>query len=418
MPSRAPFRSGPIENAFLPMHAVVMLKPGKDVKEATPVVYVGQEIREGQLVAKSAGKGCANCHSPIPGIVRRIEKVIAPGDFESSAVVISLEGSFSVLGKRPERYLWKSLNKSDIVHIIQDKGIVNVGSGEPLHECLSVLSSRSGFTMIVNALEMDPYRRTEEELLAYAVDDVVDGCAIAARVSSPGEIVFAVDEGMHEAALSRLTAALESAGLEARVLSFKRKYPQDMQPQLVETLGLASGPAPFIVEPSTLVALHDAVVSNKPHIEQYVYVGGGAVKRSSVLKARIGAPIGDLVEECGGLSGKPEAIVIGGAFRGRTAANLDTPVTRTTRAVLALSAEETRSAPERACVRCGDCVDACPEGLNPQRLHKLIKAGMIAAAEREGLSQCSSCGACAYACRSRVPLVLVLDSARETAKRK
>lgn len=418
IPIRAPFRSSPIENAFLPMHAIVTLRTAKDHKESAPVVGVGQEVREGQLVAKSSGKGSPNCHSPIPGIVRRIERIAVPGGFDSTAIVISLEGSFSVLGKRPERYLWKSLNKTDLIHIIQDKGIVGVASGEPLHESLHSLSSRSGFTLIVNALEMDPYRRVEEELLCHAADDVIDGCAIAARVGSPAAILIAVDDQFPHQASSGLARAIEGSGLGIEIRTFKRKYPQDMPSQLIETLGLAGGPSPFITEPSTLVALHEAVVSNKPHIEQYVYVGGGAVKRSAVLKARIGAPIGDLIEECGGLSGKPEVLVIGGPFRGRAAADLDTPVTRTTRAVLGLSGDETRSAPERACVRCGDCVVACPEGLDPQRLRKLIRAGRIADAELEGLGRCSSCGACAYACRSRLPLVMTLDAARETVRQK
>jgi Na+-translocating ferredoxin:NAD+ oxidoreductase subunit C len=416
MVQRIAYKSKPIENAFLPMNAVVMLKTAKEFKESIPVVSVGQEVREGQLIARSGGKGSSHCHSPIPGIIRRIDRTRAPGGYDSAVIVISLEGSFSVLGKKPERYLWKSLSKADISHIIQDKGIVRVLDGEPLHESLAECSAKHGCAMVVNALEMDPYRRTEEELLTFRPEDVIDGCAIAARVSSPSSIIVAIDETASATMVSRLQSVIASSGMEVGVQLFSRRFPQDMPSQIANALDLDAGVIPFIIEPSTLIALHDAVVSNKPHIEQYVHVGGGAIKHPAILKARIGAPVGDLVEECGGFIGKPEAIVIGGPFRGRVAVDLDTPITRTTRAILALTSEETRSAPERACVRCGACVMACPEGLDPHRLHKLIRADRIAEAKADGLDRCSSCGACAYVCRSRIPLVQVLDAARETGK--
>ena len=415
MDHRVPLRAGSMENAFLPMNAVVILKETKAAMEPKPVVKVGQEVREGQLIAKSSGKGSSNVHSPIPGIVRRIETVRTPGGYDARAIIVSLEGSFGVSGKRPERYLWKSLNKADIVHIVQDKGIVHVSSGQPLSESIAEQAVKPGFTMVVSALEMDPYRRTEEELLALRPEDVIDGCAIAARMAVPARIMIAIDEHMSVAVVERLGAVLAASGLEASVQSFKRRFPQEMPSQIAEALGLDVATL-FVLEPSTLVALHDAVVSNKPHIEQYVYVGGGAIKHPAILKARIGAPIGDLIEECGGFSGPPDTIVIGGPFRGRAAINLDSPVTRTTRAVLGLKPEETKSAPVRACVRCGDCIVACPERLDPYRLVKLLKAGKLDDAISAGLERCTSCGACAYSCRSRIALVEIFDAARENGK--
>ncbi|HPE88370.1 MAG TPA: RnfABCDGE type electron transport complex subunit C [Spirochaetia bacterium] len=415
---RAPFKTGPIENAFLPMNAIVQLREHRCAVEPIPVVSVGQEVREGQLLARSAGKASSNVHSPIPGIVRRIETTRTPGGFDSKAILVSLEGSFSMLGKRPERYLWKSLNKADIAHIVQDKGIVRVSSGEPLYEILSERSDAPGFVMVVSALEMDPYRRTEEELLALRAEDVVDGCAIAARMALPSRIVFAVDERIEPATLEPLRELAARSELDIAIQRFRRRFPQDLPGQIAEAMDIVDPGTLFIIEPSTLVALHEAVVSNKPHIEQYVYVGGGSIKRPAILKARIGAPIGDLIEECGGFSGHPETIVIGGPFRGRAAADLDAPVTRTTRAVLALSPEETKSAPERPCVRCGDCVDACPEGLSPYRLLKLLRSGRPDEALAAGLGRCSSCGSCSYACRSRIPLVRYFDEARQNEVRR
>lgn len=410
---RVPYRPAPIENAFLPMNAVVVLKDARASIEPAPIVSVGQEVREGQLLARPKGNGSPNVHSPIPGIVRRIETVTMPGGYQSRVIVISLEGSFSMLGKRSERYLWKSLNKADIAHIIQEKGIVCVSSGRPLHDVMTSHVDHPGSIMVVSALEMDPYRRTEEALMEQRTEDVIDGWAIAARVVLPSRVIVALDENSSPEIRQKLASIMAASELEATIELFRRRFPQDMPGQIADALGIDQPDQLFVLEPSTLVALHDAVVSNKPHIEQYVYVGGGAIKHPGILKARIGAPIGDLIEECGGFLGQPARLVMGGPFRGRLAANLDVSVTRSTRAVLALTAAETRSAPERACVRCGDCVEACPEGLDPFRLLKLLRAGRRDEALLSGLARCSSCGACAYVCRSRIPLAHIFDTAQE-----
>ena len=57
-----------------------------------------------------------------------------------------------------------------------------------------------------------------------------------------------------------------------------------------------------------------------------------------------------------------------------------------------------------ACIRCGDCVTACPEGLAPQRLHDWLQAGLPDAAAAAGLGDCTRCGRCSEACPSGIAL--------------
>ena len=403
--SRIHYHSEPIENAFLPMNALLLLRENQFSVEAKPVVSEGQEVKEGQLVARGYGKNSSHVHSPIPGIVRRIGKTVTPDGYETTSIVISLEGSFSVLGKRPERYLWRSLNKTDISHIIQDKGLMRVSTGEPLHQIISDCSKRDGIIIAVNALEMDQYRRVEEEIMLRRINDVVDACAIAATMVKPDRIVFMIDTDFPKAQIPVIMSAAAQTELEISVERFQRRFPQDLPRQIAIALGLKDDSSLCILEPSTLVVLHDAIVSNKPHIEQYVYIGGGAMKAPVILKARIGTTIGDLIEECGGFSGQPDRICINDPYRGLAAADLDVPLTRSTRAVLALTKHETKPASERPCNRCGNCLRACPEGLHPYLLNKLLLADKIEEAFAAGLGRCTFCGACAYTCWSRIPLV-------------
>jgi Na+-translocating ferredoxin:NAD+ oxidoreductase subunit C len=411
LPQRLAFSHDSIENAFLPIHAKLTLRAGSSGKEARLLVSEGEELREGQLIARADGKGTTNAHSSIPGIVRRIVRGKSPDGSAVNTVVVSLAGSFSISGKRPERYIWKSLNKTDILHLLQEKGVTQVSTGVPLYDLLHGKKDGGPVQLVVNALEMDPYRRVEEAILIHHGQELIDACDILNKILKPESIAIALDAGLQTEHTDALRALAKDADLKIAIEAFKRRYPQDMPLLIERALREKRGAqgAMLCLEPSTLMALHEAVVSNKAHIEQYVYVGGGAIKEPRIVKARIGTSLGDLFEECGGFKGLPERVVINGPLCGTLAADLDSPIEKTTRSVLALSHEETHSGSEQPCIRCGVCVRACPEGLKPYLLFKLLVAGRAKEAFDEGLSRCTSCAACAYACWSRLPLVELFD---------
>ncbi|MDA8424505.1 MAG: RnfABCDGE type electron transport complex subunit C [Treponema sp.] len=390
-----------IVNAFLPNSAVVLLKQHAGAP-ARCVVRRGEYVREGMIVGRGLGPGSADVHAPVPGVVRDIRVVLLPEGGESEAVVIALEGSFDRLGRRAERYVWNSMGRADILRTVRDRGVVDTEApGVPLYDLLADRESTDA--LILNAVESEPYLRTESSLLRERSEQVSDGLAILAKLTEPARLVVAVDELCIEESLRPWAgdARIEIVRLEAR-------YPQDMRKQLLESvLGArkrASSSA-LVIRPSTAVALHEAIVLAKPVMERYVTVGGGAIKNPAVLKVRIGTPIGDLIEECGGFLGPPARIVLGGPFRGFPVHDLDAPVTKTSSAVLALSEDEVGGARRNPCIRCGRCASVCPEKLEPERLFRLLSNRREAEAEAWGLKDCTLCGACGYICPSRVQLV-------------
>jgi Na+-translocating ferredoxin:NAD+ oxidoreductase subunit C len=395
----------PVQNAFLPAEAVVLLRQHRGPAPRC-VVRKGDFVREGQLLGKAEVEGSSPVHAPIPGSIREIREIRLPSGGSSQAVVIVLQGTFSRLGKREEKYLWTSMSQNDILGSLRDRGVIEMdGEGRPLDGLLR--SSRGPVLFVLNCLVREPYLRTESTVLAERGAEVLEGFEIMRSVLEPERAVLALDSTELDLVES-VKALLQDREKAPDCLLFPPRYPEELTRRLVESGCLpkkARKGAIFSVNPSTALAVYEAVVHAKPLVERYVTIAGGAVKRPAVLKVRIGTPLGDLVEECGGFLGVPERLVLGGPLCGEPAYDLDMPITKLTGAVIALTRDETNRGKRVPCIRCGRCVSVCPEGLDPEALFRRITVNREGEAAALGLFRCSRCGACGYICPSRIPLV-------------
>ena len=394
---------GSARNAFLPNGAVILLKQHAG-KQARCVVRRGEYVREGMVIGRADGAFSSQIHSSIPGIVREVRMISLPEGGQSEAVMVALEGSFDRLGRKGERYLWKSMGRTEIISTLRDRGVVDTEApGMPIHD---VLSERFQVgLLIVNAVESEPYLRAEECLLRDKGAEVI---SILKKVLEPKKTFITTSQ-----ATTIVLPPSKDERVDVELVSFEARYPQDMPGQLLEALdGSRKRPMAdaIIIKPSTAFAVYEAIVIAKPMVERYVSVSGGAIKRPAVLKTRIGTTIGDLIEECGGFLDPPARLVIGSTLRGHSVYNLDVPITKTTSAVIALNAEEIGSQLRSPCIRCGRCIEVCPERLDPSLLFRLIERGMQSRAAELGLGACTVCGACGYICPSRMPLVAAFSS--------
>lgn len=92
----------------------------------------------------------------------------------------------------------------------------------------------------------------------------------------------------------------------------------------------------------TVFAIYEAVMKNKPLFERVITVTGKEVQNPSNLLARIGTPMNQLIEECGGLPENTGKVIGGGPMMGKALMNLDVPVCKGSSGLLLMSERESR----------------------------------------------------------------------------
>ncbi|MCB1008341.1 MAG: 4Fe-4S dicluster domain-containing protein, partial [Acidobacteria bacterium] len=125
-----------------------------------------------------------------------------------------------------------------------------------------------------------------------------------------------------------------------------------------------------------------------------------------------------VLEHCGGLEEATREVVMGGPMMGAPLASLDVPVLKGTSGLLAFTEAEARLPTEYTCIKCGRCVEACPQFLNPSRLGRLGRAGRYEEMEAYHALDCVECGSCSFACPSGIPIVQLIRVAKGALREK
>ncbi len=401
-----------IQNASLSSIAVVPLSQHIGAP-CECLVKKGDLVEEEQVIGKAGGFVSANIHSPVPGEVKEIKKIYLPNGIAVDAVVIEMQGEFKRLGKETSPRDWNSMSNEEIAAKISEMGIVGQGGATfPTHVKLSLPKGKVCETFIINAVECEPYLTSDHRVMLEKADEVLEGIRIVQRLLAPGKTVIGIEANKMDA-VEHLQSLVTAKGYDMEVMPLEVKYPQGAEKNLIKAVTgkeVPSGQLPLEVgvinaNVGTCLSIYEAVVFDKPVIERIVTVSGGAIKNPSNLKARVGTSFRTLIEDCGGFSEEPVKVIAGGPMMGFTVYDLDTPVTKGTSGILALTAKEIKAAKPSACLSCGRCISACPMGLNPTKIYKYVDFNMSDEAAAAGLMDCVECGSCSFMCPAHIPLV-------------
>jgi len=399
-------QKGPAENAFLPALSVITMRSAG--KRVNSIVQLGEHVREGMLIGTAAVPGSVNTHATVPGkVIRKVSWKDRDG-FDNEALLIRMGGAFEKLGRKVETFPWAGVSGYDLQKIISEHGIVEMeNSGRPLSEMISAARKVNKLTLVIRCVFDDPWLVADYALCKDRLFEVIEGAAIVAKAClKVSQIIIAVSHPEKELG-QELVSEAGRLDIPVSLVITGSRFPQHNKMELElairmyekkEALSLGTL---LILGPAVLAATFDAVVHKKPILERYVAVGGTAVKRPQIMKVRIGTRIGELIEQCGGFSVKPERIVKGSPLSGREVRYLDEPVGKTCYAVAALSKASVNNHKQQNCINCGRCREVCPLSLDPQDIYKRIKANETDSVLATG---CHGCGCCKIVCPSALPL--------------
>jgi len=218
---------------------------------------------------------------------------------------------------------------------------------------------QAGAVVVANGAESEPASAKDRMLLARAPHLVLDGIAAAADAVGASRCYLSLHAGSDELALQLAAAVRERAGMDrvpAQIIPCATGYLASQETALLSQLN-GGKPKPTFVPPRpfqkgahgqpTLIAN----VETLAHIALIARFGAawfctlgqrgpgtagsalvtisGAIRRPGVYEIALGMPLGELIQQAGGPSEQPQAILAGGYLGGWLpyAGALEVPVT-------------------------------------------------------------------------------------------
>lgn len=403
----------PIEVAKLPAKAIILL--GQHIgAPAKPIVSKGDIVKVGTKIAEPAGFVSAAIHSSVSGKVAKIDSIIDVSGYAKPAIFIDVEGDEweDVIDRSDTLIKECDLSSEEIIKKIADAGIVGLGGAcFPTQIKLCPPPSYKAECVIINAVECEPYLTADHQLMLEHAEEIMVGITILMKAVKVNKAFIGIENNKTDAIALMTKIASTYAGIE--VVPLKIKYPQGGEKQLIDAITkkqVSSGALPIstgavVQNVGTAFAVYQAVQKNKPLFERVVTVTGKSLVKPSNLLVRIGTPIKELIDVCGGLPEDTGKIVGGGPMMGKALMNIDVPTAKGSSGILILSSKEAKRGEMQTCIRCAKCVSVCPMGLEPYLLSALSENGNFERMENEKIMDCIECGSCQFTCPAYRPLL-------------
>ena len=351
---------------------------------AKPLVSKGDRVKVGTKIAEPVGVVSAAIHSSVSGCVNKIDAVIDASGYPKPAVFIDVEGDEWEEGIDRSDTLVKECNLTadEIVGKIADAGIVGMGGAcFPTHVKLCPPSTCRPECLIVNGVECEPFLTADHQLMLEHAEEIMVGVFILMKAIRVNKAFVGIENNKPDAI--RLMKKVAAAYVGIEIVPLQMKYPQGGEKQLIEAImgrQVPAGALPVSVgavvqNVSTVFAVYQAVQKNKPLFERVVTVTGDGLSNPSNLCVRMGTPVRQLVETCGGLPEDTCKVICGGPMMGKALVNLDVPVSKGTSGILLMGGQEARRSAVQPCIRCAKCVAVCPMGLEPYLRLTAISSG-------------------------------------------
>lgn len=373
-------------------------------KPAIPLVKSGDKVQIGMKIGEADGDISAHIHSSISGKI--IDIKMHPHPLLGEALCCVIESDYS---ENWEHHFidtdHHSLTEQELLDRIKQAGIVGLGGGAfPTDIKLLSAAEKNLDFLIINGCESEPNLSADYGMMLEYPMCVIEGARIIQKIIGANNLIFAISKTYKSAA-----DLFKKEGV--RVLIVPDKFPQGAERLLIKKITRRNVPSNklpvdigcMVHNVSTCYAVFQAVKYKKPLIERVISVSGDAINEPKNILVRLGTPVSDIIQFCGGIKGNLKKVIFGGLMTGIAQFSLDTPVIKQVNGIVFQS--EIPEPEIKDCVRCSACIDTCPMNLLPNVIYYNIKQDKLDQAHEYGLSECIQCGCCSYVCPANIPLL-------------
>jgi len=286
----------------------------------------------------------------------------------------------------------KNIDKNKFIKLLKDSGIKGMGgAGFPAYKKYDGEMN----TLVVNAVECEPYRTSDYALVREHAKDIVEAIKKIMEINNINKTIIAVKK------VSKMKQYFnEYLTDNITIYETKNIYPAGWSKGLIKEIlnvdiKTHSKDLGIVVNNvATIYAIGESLKGR--FLDSRIVTITGNTEKKGNYKIKMGTDIKDIIET--------ENLIIGGPMMGKKYDNnFITPET----SCLFINNDEFI---ETTCIRCGKCIKVCPVDLEPV----LIKENVD---NKEKLKQldinkCISCGLCSYICPARIDLREIIKKAR------
>ena len=399
---------------------------------AKPVVQKGDKVKVGTMIAEAGGFVSAPIFSSVSGTVFKIDTAIDATGYRKPVIIINVEGddweeSIDRSDKLETVKAHPELTPEEIVSRIKDAGVVGMGGAcFPTFIKLTPPPTAKAECVIINAVECEPYITADFRLMMEHADEILVGLELLMKGAKVTKGYIGIETNKMpaiELLTQKCAEVFGSSEYQVEVVPLKQRYPQGGEKQLVDAVIRRQVPAPpaipvnvgaIVQNVGTAYAVYEAVMKRKPLFERYTTVTGKKLANPGNFLVRMGTPMKDLIEACGGMPEGDNKLLAGGPMMGKALTSTEVPICKGTNSVTIISGEEAFRKEPNPCIRCAKCVSACPMGLEPYLLAKLAAVKNWERAEQEEVVSCIECGSCQFTCPAHRPLLDNIRQAKST----
>ncbi|MCK5759463.1 MAG: electron transport complex subunit RsxC [Clostridiales bacterium] len=388
----------------------------------TPTVKKGDEVMVGTLIGDSGAFVSAPIHSSVSGTVMDVKKRLYANGSNVDSIIIKSDGLQTVdPGIKPPEVN----TKEDFLKAVRASGLVGLGgAGFPAHVKLNPPKNKKIDYLLINAAECEPYITSDYRETIENSWNVISGINVVMDFLEIENVIIGVED--NKPTTIKILNDIADTDKKITAVSLKSIYPQGAEKMLIYALtgrivpagGLPMDVGVIVMNVTSVSFIAKYLKTGMPLVKKRLTVDGAVIKEPSNVEVLIGTYIKDLVDFCGGFTEEPYKVLMGGPMMGLAQYTVDTPVLKQNNAILAFNKKQSMLPEQTACIRCGNCVRACPMSLMPQQLDVFSEAQDVEELQKYNIISCIECGSCSYVCPAKRHLVQSIKKGKVLVKMK